>query len=753
MFQPVFRLFVTALMTVFLSTGGAMVYAQDSEQSAVKNELQGAIEAYQKGNQGDVIRYFMQRGYEGNVAAQFNLGVINYQREESKVGLREARFWFSEAAEEGDLVAQMNLGLLEIDLGLAQSDNDLLESGTRWLRRSAESGYHPAQVNLGAMLAAGKIVSPYENEGAAWLRVASKAGDPRAAQILQLLAGSEPDESVLSLAYPVELQLRGAPYRGGSKVKIDSAPVYAEPSQDLPPIASMTAGALVEVLDRDRDWVSVKIPAGLPVWIFASTVDIESGFVRVNRLEVPLYTAPNNEENAIGLGTVTKGEVLHLIEERGDWLLVRSPERFAGWMRYADIESKIADFIADSDEPMVDGKRYSLESLEKKGRHTAVMISDAEVLKQPDRSSAVVGVVERNLKVQVIEQKNDYVFAKNIRITGWVSAELLRFENSLNGSERVAIVDTETARVRSRPSVDSKQIGQLVRNQKVVVVTKREGWVRVEIGEGSGWILARLISEPSTEESAAISNESEIIATELEKEVGEEEQIASSDTSPDLASMQSETSAGNLIDDKEVLDLQSSVEYLDSTSAGSENIVVDLSVEAAIVQKRITREVGKEEQIAETEAEQTTENDEQPEVPAQPSGAQENGDSNVLYRTNQGAILYASDSVESQPLGRLLSVTKVEGKADFSMLPLINPAPVYGWVYASLTRLNAGKAEIITDGVRIRLDPTTARKNIIGARNQGDELTVLEQQGDWVKVVLDPVEGWVSAVNLERMDN
>jgi len=527
---------------------------------------------------------------------------------------------------------------------------------------------------------------------------------------------------ILSLLYPLDEQLRSEPYRGGSKVVTPDALVYAEPSEALPPMATVNAGVLVEVLDRKTGWVNVKIPAGLPVWIMANLVRMENDQVVVDRLEAPLFSAPESAAEAIGLGTVTKGEKLQLIENKGAWLMVRSPERFTGWMKRTDIASKIVLADEGGSETLTSEKHtQGAVTVDADPAGLAEMISDAELFQSPERQSTLLGVVANGTEISIVERNEGFVFAEKVQVSGWVSRRLVRLRQRTDAEGEdstafTAVVNTDVARVRSRPDIQSIDFGRLTRNEEAPVIEQSGQWVRVGLGVGSGWIVSQLVEQEKgglPEDGITAADESEV-AEDLDEAQSAE---------PDQTQLPLPESIGE-----------------------EEQLLADLSGAADITLEEPTEQddlaVAIERSETSATAAQKEPNVEQESVSA--SAAR-----NKSLAVKADSVLYLQDSTASTPLGRVLDSVPVSANDKTAMYRFSTPVPVYGWVYASLARENGQQAEILRGGVRIRLDPDTDRDNIIGVRNRGDLLPLLERRNGWLKVAIDPVAGWVLGSDID----
>jgi len=95
------------LFAAFLALAGCSGH---SAQRDAANYQEG-IDAYAKGNFAVALEKFKPLAEDGNVVAQFNLGVMYRQGQGVPQDDKEAVAWWSKAAEQGHVEAQDNLGL------------------------------------------------------------------------------------------------------------------------------------------------------------------------------------------------------------------------------------------------------------------------------------------------------------------------------------------------------------------------------------------------------------------------------------------------------------------------------------------------------------------------------------------------------------------------------------------------------------------------------------------------------------------
>jgi hypothetical protein len=159
--------------------------------------------------------FYLARAKAGDVAAQFDVGVL-YARGEGLVqDFISAASWFHAAAAQGSIPAEYNLGVLyERGLGVAPSAIEALNwyrsaadrnhagaqynlalaytegrgteqdmaTAARWYQRAAQQGVAPAMVNLAILYERGSGVDRSLVDAYAWYGAAAEAGDVPAKQ-------------------------------------------------------------------------------------------------------------------------------------------------------------------------------------------------------------------------------------------------------------------------------------------------------------------------------------------------------------------------------------------------------------------------------------------------------------------------------------------------------------------------------------------------------------------------------------------
>ncbi len=130
---------------------------------------------------------------QGDVTAQFNLGVSYVNGEGVPQDVAEAVRWYILAADQGDVDAQRNLGLMYLTGdGMPQDEAEAV----RWLRLAADQGDVDAQSNLGAMYDLGYGVPQDSVLAHMWFNIASANGNETAAEMRDALEREMPPDEI-----------------------------------------------------------------------------------------------------------------------------------------------------------------------------------------------------------------------------------------------------------------------------------------------------------------------------------------------------------------------------------------------------------------------------------------------------------------------------------------------------------------------------------------------------------------------------
>ena len=450
--------------------------------SAQTGETRQAVDAFQQGEREQAIRSLMPLAYQGNVAAQFNLGVINHNEDGTAFGARESVYWFERAAEAGDPGAQFNLGMLL----LREETVDRAESALKWLERSAQGGYRPAQVNLGILAMANTGFPLSVEAGRRWLERAAQGGDSLSGELLSRAATSNPDPAVAALLRPLDLELRSAESRGTNRVTQDGTKVYALPSGRQVPLLTLEAGDMVEVVGNRQGWANVRLKDGLPAWIAAAEVTVVGQWAEVLPLEAGLWETRGNVSEGYRIGTVGRGERMPVLGRDPPWVQVRAPVRFLGWVRQGSVDLRVqtvrSGVRADK------GPVPRMRSLPVNPGPRAA--ADAVVFRGHSRAAPPLGRLLESTVVKVSDETEDRIpLAGSAAVYGWIHGSLV------DHSGGVSSVQKDGARVRLDPDTDGNNIINLRRRGEALEVLDGSGdWLRIRLAPVAGWVNGEFVT-------------------------------------------------------------------------------------------------------------------------------------------------------------------------------------------------------------------------------------------------------------------
>lgn len=162
--------------------GDYQAAAEESRRLAVQGNVEaqfilGLMYIEGKGVPQDykqAIVWLCKAADHGNAEAQFSLGLINELGQGVPPNLARAAFRYGEAARLGHAEAQYKLGAMHYHGrgGVAKS----FRIAAEWYSKAAEQGYAGAQLNLGLMYAEGMGVQQDLAQAYKWISLAAAAG-------------------------------------------------------------------------------------------------------------------------------------------------------------------------------------------------------------------------------------------------------------------------------------------------------------------------------------------------------------------------------------------------------------------------------------------------------------------------------------------------------------------------------------------------------------------------------------------------
>lgn len=199
--------------------------------------------------------------------------------------------------------------------------------------------------------------------------------------------------------------------------------------------------------------------------------------------------------------------------------------------------------VAASAQPEVKEVEAPVVKSEHEDKAVAVVNDYVNIRKKPTTDSKSVGKLYKNNVGTVLKEKNGWYKIKSGSVTGYVKADYVSVgdEKTLKSAgRRVALVQTETLKVRKGASQKSEVITLVPEGEDLTVVDeKKEGWVKVSVEEGKGYVSTDYVTL-STEYTYAESAAEE--KARLAKEKAEQE---AADQAAQAAQAQENSTAAN----------------------------------------------------------------------------------------------------------------------------------------------------------------------------------------------------------------
>lgn len=162
---------------------------------AREKKFQGISKEYDR-----ALYWFKKIAENGDVKAQFYLGVMYAAGRDIDIDYKKSLYWFEKAAKQGDILAQLNVGMFYIEGNGAKKN---VKKGIKWLEKAAEQGNLKAQNYLGFLFASGEEVEQDLKKAHYWYTKAAKQEYPIAQYNLALMycLGKGMDRNLTTCAY------------------------------------------------------------------------------------------------------------------------------------------------------------------------------------------------------------------------------------------------------------------------------------------------------------------------------------------------------------------------------------------------------------------------------------------------------------------------------------------------------------------------------------------------------------------------
>lgn len=140
----------------------------------------------------------------------------------------------------------------------------------------------------------------------------------------------------------------------------------------------------------------------------------------------------------------------------------------------------------------------------------------------PSEEGEIIGKLYNNSVGTFISEENGWYQIQSGSVTGYVKGEFCvtgeaAVEIARSVGKRLATVNTQTLFVRKEPTTESGVLGMVPMADELLVLEETEGWAKVDVEEGIGWISTEYAvlhsefvqAESRAEEEARLAREAE----------------------------------------------------------------------------------------------------------------------------------------------------------------------------------------------------------------------------------------------------
>lgn len=140
----------------------------------------------------------------------------------------------------------------------------------------------------------------------------------------------------------------------------------------------------------------------------------------------------------------------------------------------------------------------------------------------PSEEGEIVGKLYNHSVGDLVLEEDGWYQITSGNVTGYVKGDYCvtgeeAAELAKEVGTRIATVDTQTLFVRKEATMESSILGMVPRDEELLVLEETEGWVKVDVEEGIGWVSADYVvlksefvqAESREEEAARLAKEEE----------------------------------------------------------------------------------------------------------------------------------------------------------------------------------------------------------------------------------------------------
>ena len=284
-------------------------------------------------------------------------------------------------------------------------------------------------------------------------------------------------------------------------VNTNESIVYKKADTSATTLTTYHAGQKVEVVKVQGDWVRIKYNDTY-AWMLKKVVtqgnlpnstilwDGEIG------KDTKLYATKSTTSKV--LNSLTKGTVVYVIEEDGDWLKIKHHDGYGYVQRVTVIN-------------------LSIPTIPENILWTGKTTENLNVRNYPDVSGILLGTLTKGTIIEVVsEDSKGWLKIKYEHGYGYVNGSYVQKDDSQTPetpeiTKQIAYVynlDGGTLNVRPQPNTNQAAIGKLAEGEAVTIVGESGNWYEIEYNNSTGYVSKDYITfTPITPETPEITKQ------------------------------------------------------------------------------------------------------------------------------------------------------------------------------------------------------------------------------------------------------
>lgn len=237
----------------------------------------------------------------------------------------------------------------------------------------------------------------------------------------------------------------------------------------------------------------------------------------ITEITVNLREKPSTDSKKIMY--VTQDDKVEVLEKDGEWYKIKVKGKTGyvsgKYLKVDDDKIKQKEEVPENTIP--EETQANNEKIEENKNTNLIIKEKTQIRIIPNISSSIIYKASKDIKINIINQINDWTYISVDSILGWVRTDKIIEENEVlpdeqekdsevkkeeksTKTEKTAYIKHDTVNLREKSSTSAKIIAKLKLNDEVTVIEKVNSvWSKVEIDGKTGYISTELLSDKKQE--------------------------------------------------------------------------------------------------------------------------------------------------------------------------------------------------------------------------------------------------------------